>query len=142
MKSRRYDAILFDMGYTLVYFEPPTGIIVQEALCAAGAERSVAEIEAALEAGPDRVIEHPDGWLVAVARLDSSQGAAAAAAAPATGQERRQAAQVLQLSRVTLYRWERRMKNRGLRGLEDRSRRQTRRRRAVRRRRCRVPCWR
>jgi HAD superfamily hydrolase (TIGR01662 family) len=45
---RRYEAVLFDMGYTLIYFEPPTGIIVQEALRAAGAERSVAEIEAAV----------------------------------------------------------------------------------------------
>ena len=44
---RRYDAILFDMGYTLVYFEPPQARIVQEALRAAGAERSEDEILAA-----------------------------------------------------------------------------------------------
>jgi putative hydrolase of the HAD superfamily len=44
----RYDAVLFDMGYTLVYFEPAQQIIVQEALAAAGAERSVAEIDAAV----------------------------------------------------------------------------------------------
>jgi HAD superfamily hydrolase (TIGR01662 family) len=49
MNPRRYDVILFDMGYTLIYFEPPTGIIVQEALRAAGAELSVAEIEAAVQ---------------------------------------------------------------------------------------------
>jgi putative hydrolase of the HAD superfamily len=42
------DAILFDMGYTLVYFEPAQAIIVQRALRAAGAERSIEEIEAAV----------------------------------------------------------------------------------------------
>lgn len=46
--GRRYDAILFDMGYTLVYFEPAQEVIVQEALRAAGAERSTAEIMAAV----------------------------------------------------------------------------------------------
>jgi HAD superfamily hydrolase (TIGR01549 family) len=46
--DRRYQAILFDMGYTLVYFEPAQEIIVQRALRAAGAERSIAEIEAAV----------------------------------------------------------------------------------------------
>ena len=44
-----YDAILFDLGYTLVYFDPPQEVIVQEALRAAGAERSVDEINAAAE---------------------------------------------------------------------------------------------
>jgi HAD superfamily hydrolase (TIGR01662 family) len=44
----RYAALIFDMGYTLVYFEPPQEIIVQEALRAVGAERSVDEIEAAV----------------------------------------------------------------------------------------------
>jgi putative hydrolase of the HAD superfamily len=47
---RRYDAILFDMGYTLVYFEPAQGIIVQEILRELGAERSVDEIMAAAQA--------------------------------------------------------------------------------------------
>ncbi len=45
----RYDAVLFDMGYTLVYFEPPQEIILQNALQAVGAERSVAEIDAAVQ---------------------------------------------------------------------------------------------
>jgi putative hydrolase of the HAD superfamily len=48
--GRRYDAILFDMGYTLVYFEPPQEVITQQALRAAGVERSTAEITAAVEA--------------------------------------------------------------------------------------------
>lgn len=43
----RYDAVLFDMGYTLIYFEPPQEVIVQEALRSLGVERSVAEIETA-----------------------------------------------------------------------------------------------
>jgi putative hydrolase of the HAD superfamily len=47
--TRRYEAVLFDMGYTLIYFEPPTGIIVQEALRMSGAERSLAEIQAGIE---------------------------------------------------------------------------------------------
>jgi putative hydrolase of the HAD superfamily len=41
---RRYDAVLFDMGYTLVYFEPPQEIVVQEVLRELGAERTVDEI--------------------------------------------------------------------------------------------------
>jgi HAD superfamily hydrolase (TIGR01662 family) len=41
---RRYDAVLFDMGYTLIGFEPPQEIIVQEVLRELGAERSVDEI--------------------------------------------------------------------------------------------------
>ncbi len=45
----RYDAVFFDMGYTLVYFDPPREVIVQEALRTIGAERSIAEIEAALQ---------------------------------------------------------------------------------------------
>lgn len=44
----RYDAVLFDMGYTLAYFEPTQERIVQEVLRALGAERSVAEIGAAV----------------------------------------------------------------------------------------------
>lgn len=43
----RFQAILFDMGYTLVYFEPPQEVIVQDALRAAGVERSTDEIQAA-----------------------------------------------------------------------------------------------
>jgi len=44
---RRYDAILFDMGYTLVFFEPPQEIVVQEALGAIGVERSADQINTA-----------------------------------------------------------------------------------------------
>lgn len=46
---RRYDAVLFDMGYTLIYFDPPQELIVQNALREAGAERSVGEIRAAVD---------------------------------------------------------------------------------------------
>lgn len=46
---RRYDAVLFDMGYTLVYLEPIQEVLVQEALRALGIERSVAEIDAAVK---------------------------------------------------------------------------------------------
>jgi HAD superfamily hydrolase (TIGR01662 family) len=46
---RRYDALLFDMGYTLVCFEPPQEMVVQEALRAIGAERSTEQIMAAVE---------------------------------------------------------------------------------------------
>ena len=49
LAPRRYDAVLFDLGYTLVYFDPPQEVIVQEALRAAGAERSTLEIRAAVE---------------------------------------------------------------------------------------------
>lgn len=49
LAPRRYDAVLFDLGYTLVYFDPPQEIIVQEALRAIGAERTTAEILAAVE---------------------------------------------------------------------------------------------
>jgi len=45
-----YQALLFDMGYTLVYFEPPTRAIIQAALRDVGVERSASEIEAAIEA--------------------------------------------------------------------------------------------
>jgi putative hydrolase of the HAD superfamily len=47
----RYDAVLFDLGYTLIYFEPVQEIIIQEALRVASAERSTGEIQAALQAG-------------------------------------------------------------------------------------------
>ena len=46
---RRYDAVLMDMGYTLVYFEPLQEVIVQEALREGGVERSVDEIMAAVD---------------------------------------------------------------------------------------------
>ncbi len=46
---RRYDAILFDMGYTLVDFEPSQEAITQEALRTLGVERTVAEINAAVQ---------------------------------------------------------------------------------------------
>jgi putative hydrolase of the HAD superfamily len=46
---RRYEAILLDMGYTLVHFDPPQDMIVQDALQAAGAERSVQQIRAAVD---------------------------------------------------------------------------------------------
>ena len=45
----RYDAVLFDMGYTLVYFYPIQEKVVQEALRAIGAERSVEQIRQAVE---------------------------------------------------------------------------------------------
>jgi putative hydrolase of the HAD superfamily len=48
-KGRRYTAVLFDMGYTLVHFKPSQEEIVQEALRAHGAERTVAEIDAAVK---------------------------------------------------------------------------------------------
>jgi putative hydrolase of the HAD superfamily len=45
----RYDAVLSDMGYTLVYFDPPQAVILQEALGAIGVERSVDQILAAMD---------------------------------------------------------------------------------------------
>lgn len=45
----RYDAVLFDMGYTLVYFQPIQEEIVREALHAIGADRTVQEIRQAVE---------------------------------------------------------------------------------------------
>ena len=48
-KNLRYDAVLFDLGYTLIYFEPPQGTIVQESLQAIGVERSVEQITASAE---------------------------------------------------------------------------------------------
>jgi FMN phosphatase YigB (HAD superfamily)/ASC-1-like (ASCH) protein len=47
-ESRRYEAVLFDMGYTLVYFDPPQEIVVQQALRKVGAERSTDQILAAV----------------------------------------------------------------------------------------------
>ncbi|HNS51785.1 MAG TPA: HAD family hydrolase [Anaerolineae bacterium] len=48
--SRRYDAVLLDMGYTLVYFQPTTEEIIHRALQAIGVERSPHEIYVAEEA--------------------------------------------------------------------------------------------
>jgi len=49
--GRRYEAVLFDLGYTLIHFEPEQEVIIQEALRAAGVERSTAEIVAAIQGG-------------------------------------------------------------------------------------------
>ena len=49
--ARRYEAVLFDLGYTLIHFEPEEEIVIQEVLRAAGVERSTAEIQAAIRAG-------------------------------------------------------------------------------------------
>jgi FMN phosphatase YigB (HAD superfamily)/ASC-1-like (ASCH) protein len=48
-QGRQYGAILFDMGFTLVYLEPRQELIVQEALGVIGAERSVQQILTAIE---------------------------------------------------------------------------------------------
>lgn len=48
--QRRYDAVLLDMGYTLVYFEPATEEIIRHGLQAIGVERSPHEIYLAEEA--------------------------------------------------------------------------------------------
>ncbi|MGC9334483.1 MAG: HAD family hydrolase, partial [Anaerolineae bacterium] len=45
----RYHAVLLDMGYTLVYFDPPQEAVVQAALRTIGAERSVDQILAAVQ---------------------------------------------------------------------------------------------
>jgi HAD superfamily hydrolase (TIGR01662 family) len=49
IRLRRYDAILFDLGYTLIYFEPIQEVIVQEVLRGFGVEHSVDEIDAAVK---------------------------------------------------------------------------------------------
>ena len=46
---RRYDAVLFDMGHTLVYFDPPETAVVQMALRDFGFERTGDEIGAAVQ---------------------------------------------------------------------------------------------
>jgi HAD superfamily hydrolase (TIGR01662 family) len=46
---RRYDAVLFDMGHTLVYFDPPETAVVQMALRDLGFERTEDEIGAAVQ---------------------------------------------------------------------------------------------
>jgi len=49
IQERCYDAVLFDMGYTLVCFAPSQEGIVQEALRATGVERTLDQILAAVE---------------------------------------------------------------------------------------------
>lgn len=46
---QRYDVILFDMGYTLIYFEPSSAHLVREALQTLGIERAADEIRAAMD---------------------------------------------------------------------------------------------
>jgi FMN phosphatase YigB (HAD superfamily)/ASC-1-like (ASCH) protein len=46
---RRYDAVLFDLGHTLVYFDPPETTVVQAALRDLQIDRSLPQIEAALQ---------------------------------------------------------------------------------------------
>ena len=46
--ARRYDAVFFDMGYTLIHFEPIQEVVVQEVLRTLGGERTVDEIDAAV----------------------------------------------------------------------------------------------
>jgi putative hydrolase of the HAD superfamily len=46
---RRYDAVLFDMGHTLVHFVPPEAAIMQATMQEAGIERSTEEIGAAVQ---------------------------------------------------------------------------------------------
>jgi FMN phosphatase YigB (HAD superfamily) len=46
---RRYDAVLFDMGHTLVHFDPPETVVVQMALRDLGFERTPDEIGAAVQ---------------------------------------------------------------------------------------------
>jgi putative hydrolase of the HAD superfamily len=48
--SRSYEAVLLDMGYTLVYWEPPVPILIHRALRSAGVERSADEIGVAVDA--------------------------------------------------------------------------------------------
>lgn len=48
MSKQHYDAVFFDMGYTLVYFEPIQEVVAQEALRSIGVERSVDEIDEAV----------------------------------------------------------------------------------------------
>jgi HAD superfamily hydrolase (TIGR01662 family) len=48
--TERYEAILFDMGHTLVYFEPSELVVVQQALRSVGAQRTPEEIRAAIQA--------------------------------------------------------------------------------------------
>jgi len=48
-EDRRYDVVLFDMGFTLVYFEPHQRLIVQKSLRSVGAERSEDKIDRAIQ---------------------------------------------------------------------------------------------
>ena len=47
---RRYDAVLFDMGHTLVYFDPPEMAVIHAAMREAGIDRSVEEMATAMQA--------------------------------------------------------------------------------------------
>ena len=47
---RRYDAVLFDMGHTLVYFDPPEMAVIHAAMQEAGIDRPVEELEGAMQA--------------------------------------------------------------------------------------------
>lgn len=49
VQMQRYDVILFDMGYTLVYFEPSSARLIQESLQSLGIDRPVDEIGRAME---------------------------------------------------------------------------------------------
>jgi len=49
LAPRRYDAVLFDMGHTLVHFDPPEMTIIQMAMRDLGIKRSVEEIGAAVQ---------------------------------------------------------------------------------------------
>lgn len=56
----RYDAVLFDMGYTLVFFEPIQEEIVRQALRAIDAERSVEEIQQAVQVAWGEYYRHAE----------------------------------------------------------------------------------
>jgi len=45
--TRRYDAVFFDVGFTLVYFQPSTAEITLRAVREAGVEVGVAALAAA-----------------------------------------------------------------------------------------------
>ena len=47
--DRLYDILLFDVGYTLVYFEPVQELVVQQALRTLGVDRTVEAISSAAE---------------------------------------------------------------------------------------------
>ena len=47
---RRYDAVLFDLGHTLICFDPPETTVVQAALHDLDIDRSLPKIESALQA--------------------------------------------------------------------------------------------
>jgi ASC-1-like (ASCH) protein len=72
--GRRYDAILFDMGFTLVYFEPPQTRIIQEALRSAGVEGLQARVRRDVGNAAwlaDQVVAAPEWGLMAPAPLQT-----------------------------------------------------------------------